>query len=135
MTPRQLYLSQPDADENLVEEKRVDFEKIGRADLACRNALRLAYHWQTRSPGWRLSFAPSDDLDLVYVTLHRRENAMPVGDVPIGSESIPVDNLDWRLPDNEIYREIATAGNRLLAAWIKSYEDAAASAQLQSGAR
>ncbi len=113
-----------------VKQKVVDFEKVGRADLACRTAQRLAYQWQTASPGWRLSFTPSADLNTVEVTLHRMDP-----DVPTGSESIPVENLDWRLSDADIFRQITMAGSRLLAAWIKSHENSNGYASLQARAR
>jgi hypothetical protein len=114
----------------LVEEKKLDFEKIGRADLACRTAQRLAYHWQTTSPGWRLSFAPAGDYETVLVTLHRTEP-----DVPSGTESIPVEDLDWRLADADIFRQITMVGSRLLGSWIKQHERAKAHTPLQTRGR
>ena len=118
------------ADSEPVERKVVDFEKVGRADLACRTAARLAYRWQTASPGWRLSFTPSTDLESVHVTLHRMDP-----DVPSGSESIPVDDLDWRLSDADIFKQITMAGSRLLAAWIRSHEEKNGYAPLQARGR
>jgi len=109
-----------------MEQRSPDFEKVGRVDLACRNASRLAYHWQVATPGWRLSFAPSGDLDWVVVTLHRMDR-----NVATGNESIPVDDLDWRSTDADLYKCIAMVGGRLLAAWIKAQEAAAARAPAQ----
>ena len=113
-----------------MEQKKPDFDKIGRADLACRTAQRLAYQWQTSSPGWRLSFVPSADLDSLLVTLHRTDQ-----DRPSGTESIPVEELDWRLPDADIYRQITMAGSRLLGAWIRSQEQTLAHAPAGSQVR
>lgn len=113
-----------------MEEKKLDFEKIGRADLACRTAQRLAYQWQTSSPGWRLSFAPAGDYETVLVTLHRTDPA-----VPTGSESIPVEDLDWRLSDADIFKQITMVGSRLLASWIKLQERTQTHAPLEVRAR
>jgi hypothetical protein len=95
-----------------MEERSVDFEKIGRADLACRTAHRISYQWQVNTPGWRLTFAPSNDHESVVVTLHRMDT-----DTRVGTATIPVSDLDWRLPDADILKQVIVIGNRLVANW------------------